>query len=62
MWCDTRIVEASNAPIATKHQNEAANLVVGSTVPTESPAGRHEATTVTTAEAGKGLPHKEELA
>jgi len=55
----THIVEASNAPITTKHQKETAKLVIWSPVPPRSPAGRHD---LTTDEAGNGLPHEEESA
>ena len=59
---DTRIVEASNTPIATKHQKETAKLVIRSPVLPQNPAGRHAATTASTAQPGNGLPHEEESA
>jgi hypothetical protein len=58
----TRIVETSNARIATKHQKETAKLVIWSPVPPKSPAAQHEATPVATDEPGNGLPHEEESA
>ena len=63
---DTRVVETSNAPIATKHPEETAKPVTEAVrwfpVQSKSPAGRHEATAVATADAENGLPQEEESA